>query len=122
MKDRVPVTFPGRPTRGCGGGTCEAQAADRTTEEGKGDLRRRLGFRDLVVHGLLFIAPMAPVGVYGTLDAESHGAVALVHVVATVATAFTAFSYARMVRVVPRAGSVFAYARGRWRACSPKSR
>ncbi|KUN30634.1 amino acid permease [Streptomyces corchorusii] len=74
-------------------------------------LRRGLGFRDLVVYGLLFIAPMAPVGVFGTLDATSHGAVALVYVVATVAMAFTAFSYAQMVRVVPRAGSVFAYAR-----------
>lgn len=74
-------------------------------------LRRSLGFRDLVVYGLLFIAPMAPVGVFGTLDARSHGAVALVYVVATVAMAFTAFSYAQMVRVVPLAGSVFAYAR-----------
>lgn len=54
---------------------------------------------------------MAPVGVYGTLDAKSH-AVALVYPVATLAMAFTAFSYAQMVRVVPRAGSVFAYARG----------
>ncbi|MGW7339864.1 APC family permease [Streptomyces sp. NPDC054808] len=74
-------------------------------------LRRSLGFRDLVVYGLLFIAPMAPVGVFGTLDAKSHGAVALVYVVATIAMAFTAFSYAQMVRVVPQAGSVFAYAR-----------
>ncbi|CAL9580260.1 APC family permease [Streptomyces sp. enrichment culture] len=91
-----------------------------TTAEGTGgageaggehQLRRSLGFRDLVVYGLLFIAPMAPVGVFGTLDAKSHGAVALVYVVATIAMAFTAFSYAQMVRVVPQAGSVFAYAR-----------
>ncbi|OEJ44868.1 amino acid permease [Streptomyces agglomeratus] len=81
------------------------------TVEDTGELRRSLGFRDLVVYGLLFIAPMAPVGVFGTLDARSHGAVALVYLVATVAMAFTAFSYAQMVRVVPRAGSVFAYAR-----------
>ncbi len=54
---------------------------------------------------------MAPVGVFGTLDAKSHGAVALVYIVATIAMAFTAFSYAQMVRVVPQAGSVFAYAR-----------
>ncbi|WP_432180333.1 APC family permease [Streptomyces sp. NBC_00063] len=74
-------------------------------------LRRSLGFRDLVVYGLLFIAPMAPVGIFGTLDARSHGAVALVYVVATVAMAFTAFSYAQMVRVAPQAGSVFTYAR-----------
>ncbi|MFS0693946.1 APC family permease [Streptomyces nitrosporeus] len=74
-------------------------------------LRRTLGFRDLVVYGLLFIAPMAPVGVFGTLDAKSHGAVALVYLAATVVMAFTAFSYAQMVRVAPLAGSVFAYAR-----------
>ncbi|WP_078628592.1 APC family permease [Streptomyces sp. NRRL F-2664] len=74
-------------------------------------LRRSLGFRDLVVYGLLFIAPMAPVGVFGALDAASHGAVALVYLVATVAMAFTAFSYAQMVRVAPQAGSVFTYAR-----------
>ncbi|WP_353944497.1 APC family permease [Streptomyces sp. HUAS MG91] len=76
-----------------------------------GKLRRNLGFRDLVVYGLLFIAPMAPVGIFGTLDAKSHGAVALVYIVATIAMAFTAFSYAQMVRVAPRAGSVYAYAR-----------
>ncbi|MFG2328756.1 APC family permease [Streptomyces sp. NPDC048604] len=74
-------------------------------------LRRNLGFRDLVVYGLLFIAPMAPVGVFGTLDARSDGAVALVYLVATVAMAFTAYSYAQMVRVAPMAGSVFTYAR-----------
>ncbi|WP_327325820.1 APC family permease [Streptomyces sp. NBC_01210] len=74
-------------------------------------LRRTLGFRDLLVYGLLFIAPMAPVGVFGTLDAKSHGAVALVYAVATIAMAFTAFSYALMVRVAPQAGSVYTYAR-----------
>ncbi|MET9256731.1 APC family permease [Streptomyces sp. NPDC003717] len=84
--------------------------ADGEAGEERG-LRRSLGFRDLVVYGLLFIAPMAPVGVFGTLDAKSHGAVALVYLIATVAMAFTAFSYAQMVRVVPQAGSVFAYAR-----------
>ncbi|MER7957577.1 APC family permease [Streptomyces sp. NPDC096030] len=83
----------------------EAQVAAHT------GLRRSLGFRDLVVYGLLFIAPMAPVGVFGTLDAKSGGAVALVYIVATVAMAFTAFSYAQMVRVAPLAGSVFTYAR-----------
>ncbi|MEU4208733.1 APC family permease [Streptomyces sp. NPDC026206] len=78
---------------------------------GDGSLRRALSFRDLVVYGLLFIAPMAPVGVFGTLDAKSHGAVALVYVVATAAMAFTACSYAQMVRVAPQAGSVYTYAR-----------
>lgn len=75
-----------------------------------GTLRRGLSRWDLVVYGLLFIGPLAPVGVYGVLDARTNGAVALVYVVATIAMAFTAWSYAEMSRVVPHAGSVFAYA------------
>ncbi|MER5393278.1 APC family permease [Saccharopolyspora sp. NPDC002686] len=78
-----------------------------TTAEG---LQRRLTLRDLIVSGLLFIGPLAPVGVFGVLDARSGGAVALVYVVATVAMGFTAWSYARMSAAVPLAGSVFAYA------------
>lgn len=73
-------------------------------------LRRSLSLRNLVVYGLLFIGPTSTMGTYGVLDARSHGAVALVYLVATVAMAFTAWSYARMSRAVPRAGSVFAYA------------
>lgn len=73
-------------------------------------LRRRLSRRDLLVYGLLFIGPLAPVGVFGVLDARVNGAVALVYLAATVAMAFTAWSYAQMSRVVPDAGSVFAYA------------
>ncbi|WP_395294546.1 APC family permease [Kitasatospora hibisci] len=76
-----------------------------------GGLRRSLGVRDLMVYGLLFIAPMAPVGVFGVLDAKSRGAVAAVYLAATVAMGFTAWSYAQMVRAVPQTGSVFAYAR-----------
>jgi amino acid transporter len=77
---------------------------------GGSTLTRRLSRWDLVVYGLLFIGPLAPVGVYGVLDARTSGAVALVYVVATVAMAFTAWSYAVMSRAVPHAGSVFAYA------------
>jgi amino acid transporter len=73
-------------------------------------LRRALTRRDLVVYGLLFIGPLAPVGVFGVLDARTEGAVALVYIVATIAMGFTAWSYAEMSRIVPHAGSVFAYA------------
>jgi len=73
-------------------------------------LRRSLSLRDLVVYGLLFIGPLAPVGVFGVLDAQADGAVALVYVLATIAMAFTAWSYAAMSQAVPHAGSVFAYA------------
>jgi amino acid transporter len=76
----------------------------------RGRLQRRLSRRDLLVYGLLFIGPLAPVGVFGVLDARTSGAVALVYIAATVAMGFTAWSYAEMSRVVPAAGSVFAYA------------
>ncbi len=73
-------------------------------------LRRTLTLGDLIVYGLLFIGPLAPVGVFGVLDARTGGAVALVYLLATLAMAFTAWSYAEMSGVVPQAGSVFAYA------------
>src|SRR3954447_26136936 len=81
---------------GTGSGT-ETGAGDSGGSTERVALRRTLGFRDLVVYGLLFIAPMAPVGVFGTLDSKSGGAVALVYIAATVVMAFTAFSYAQMV-------------------------
>lgn len=81
----------------------------RTATDGHG-LRRRITMRDLIVYGLVFIGPAAPVGVFGVLDARSGGAVPVVYLVATIAMAFTAVSYATMSERVPRAGSVFAYA------------
>lgn len=72
-------------------------------------LRRHLSLRDLVAYGLLFIGPLAPVGVFGVLDARTDGAVALVYLCATIVMAFTAWSYAQMSRLIPQAGSVFAY-------------
>ena len=74
-------------------------------------LRATLTRRELIAYGLLFIGPLAPVGVFGVLEARTSGAVALVYVLATIGMGFTAWSYAEMSRVVPHAGSVFAYAR-----------
>lgn len=73
-------------------------------------LRRTLTLRDLVVYGMLFIGVTAPMGTFGVLDARSGGVTPLVFVVAAIAMGATAYSYARMSRVVPRAGSVYAYA------------
>ena len=66
-----------------------------------GSLRRTIGLSELVFFGLVFIGPAAAVGVFGTLDARSGGAVALVYIVATIVMAFTAISYMRMSRDVP---------------------
>lgn len=102
--------MPGRDGGGAGEDTGPA-ARGAGGCDGEGALRRTLTSRDLIVYGLLFIAPMAPVGIFGTLQATSHGAVTAVYVVATAAMGFTAYSYAQMVRVTPLAGSVYAYAR-----------
>jgi amino acid transporter len=88
----------------------ESREADESLKAALPSLPRSLTRRDLVVYGLLFIGPLAPVGVFGVLDARTNGAVASVYVLATIAMAFTAWSYAEMSRVVPRAGSIFAYA------------
>src|SRR5438552_18524359 len=92
-------------------GLTTGDEAGGSTGAAGGGLRRTLTFRDLIVYGLLFIAPMAPVGIFGTLQAASHGAITVVYLVATVAMAFTAYSYALMVQVAPRAGAVYTYAR-----------
>jgi amino acid transporter len=75
-----------------------------------GTLRRSISLGQLIFFGLVFIGPAAAVGIFGTLDAKSSGAVATVYVIATLIMGFTALSYMRMSREVPRAGSVFAYA------------
>ncbi|MGO2533823.1 APC family permease [Arthrobacter rhombi] len=80
------------------------------TAPAQGSLKRSLTLGQLVFYGLVFIGPAAAVGIYGTLDAKSGGAVASVYVIATLVMAFTASSYMRMSREIPRAGSVFAYA------------
>jgi amino acid transporter len=82
-----------------------------STPPAPAELRRTMRVRHLVGSGLVFIGPAAAVGILGPLDARSHGATAAVYVVATVVMALTAFAYARMSRVVPSAGSVYAYAR-----------
>lgn len=80
------------------------------TSAPEASLRRTMTFRDLMMNGLVFIGPAAAVGLFGPLDARSHGATAMVYVVATLVMGFTAASYAQMSRAVPKAGSVFSYA------------
>lgn len=75
-----------------------------------GSLKRSITLGQLIFFGLVFIGPAAAVGIFGTLDAKSQGAVATVYIIATLVMAFTASSYMRMSREVPPAGSVFAYA------------
>ncbi|MBF8188444.1 APC family permease [Nonomuraea sp. K274] len=74
------------------------------------ELKRSLGFADLMIYGLIFMVPIAPFGIFGNVFSVSHGMVALAYVVGLVAMAFTALSYAQMARAFPMAGSVYTYA------------
>jgi amino acid transporter len=74
------------------------------------ELRRSLSFWDLLVYGLVFMVPIAPFGIFGTVYAESGGMVVLAYGIGAVAMAFTALSYSEMARAFPMAGSVYSYA------------
>jgi amino acid transporter len=74
------------------------------------ELHRSLSFGDLLVYGLVFMVPIAPFGIFGSVFQGSGGMVALAYVVGMVAMMFTALSYAEMSRAFPMAGSVYSYA------------
>ncbi len=75
------------------------------------ELRRTMSLADVVIYGLIYMVPMAPVAVFGTIHAFAHGMSALVYVVAAVAMVFSAISYREMALRYPIAGSVYSYVR-----------
>lgn len=76
----------------------------------KQELKRSLSLFDLLVYGLVFIVPGAPIAVFGIVYDASKGMVPLIYLVGLVAMLFTALSYMSMSRAFPVAGSVYAYA------------
>ena len=76
----------------------------------KQELKRSLRFSDLLVYGLIFMVPIAPFGIFGSVYQGSGGMVALAYAIGMVAMLFTANSYAQMSRAFPMAGSVYTYA------------
>jgi amino acid transporter len=90
--------------------------SERSTTDGverfgyQQELKRSLGFRDLLVYGLIFMVPIAPFGIFGSVYQGSGGMVALAYAIGMVAMMLTANSYAQMSRAFPMAGSVYTYA------------
>ncbi len=74
------------------------------------ELKRSLSFTDLLVYGLVFMVPIAPFGIFGSVFQASGGMIALAYAVGGLAMAFTAASYSQMSRAFPMAGSVYTYA------------
>jgi amino acid transporter len=69
-----------------------------------------LTFWDLVIYGLVYVAPIGPWSTFGFAYSLSGGLVAFVFALGALALSFTAFSYAQMCEEFPEAGSVYAYA------------
>ncbi|KPH20775.1 porin [Rhodococcus sp. ADH] len=73
------------------------------------ELKRTVSTTDLLIYGLVFMVPIAPWAIFGTVYNASGGMVPLVYLVGLVAMIFTALAYAQMARSFPLAGSVFSY-------------
>jgi amino acid transporter len=74
------------------------------------ELKRSLSFWDLLIYGLVFMVPIAPFGIFGSVFNASGGMVALAYAVGAIGMVFTAISYAQMAKAFPLAGSVYSYA------------
>src|ERR671919_684339 len=88
-----------------------AQPPDELRQFGyQQELSRSLSFSDLLIYGLIFMVPIAPFGIFGSVFNASGGMVALAYAIAAVGMVFTAISYAEMSKAFPLAGSVYSYA------------
>ena len=74
-------------------------------------LKRSLRYWDLVLYGLAYIAPFAPLSTLGFVWSESNGLIVTAYVLGAVCMYFTAQSYATMTETLPTAGSVYGFAR-----------
>jgi amino acid transporter len=77
----------------------------------KQELNRTMSLFDVVVYGLIYMVPLAPLQVFGFAYNFSGGMVAAAYAVAAVAMYFSAVSYSEMAQEFPVAGSVYSYVR-----------
>jgi amino acid transporter len=73
------------------------------------ELKRALRFRDLLIYGMVFMVPIAPMGIYGFVAQSSSGMAPAVYLIGIVAMFFTALSYRHMSREFTISGSVYSY-------------
>lgn len=79
------------------------------SEAHSGDLKRVLGFWDLVFYGIVLIQPIAAIGLFGIGQQLSHGHMSTTILVAMLAMSITAISYGRMGSRYPSAGSAYTF-------------
>jgi len=73
------------------------------------ELKRVLKTRDLVIFGMVFMAPVSAQTLFGNLTVVSQGHGVLAYLLGLIAMLFTAYSYGQMAKSYPRAGSTYSY-------------
>src|SRR6478672_3173948 len=74
----------------------------------KPELSRSLSLSDVVIHGLIY---MVPIAVFGVVYSLSGGTIGAVYVITAIVMALSALSYREMALQFPVAGSVYSYVR-----------
>lgn len=88
----------------------ERESSDISTEFGyKQELKRVLTLRDIVIYGVVFICPLAPVYIFGIISQMSLGMYPIVALLSMVFMMLTAYSYGSMAQAFPIAGSSYSY-------------
>ena len=105
VASKAPLWLNARKSKAARAGMSESEVTLQPTE-----LKRALTLMDMIVYGLVFITPVAPLSTFGIVFNASHGMVALVYVVGLGAMVITALSYMTMSETFPVAGSVYSYA------------
>jgi len=77
----------------------------------KPELSRSLSLADVVIYGLIYMVPIAPISVFGVVYNLSVGAAGAVYVVTALVMTLSALSYREMALQFPVAGSVYSYVR-----------
>ncbi len=84
-------------------------AAQPSADSEPRELKRVLSASALVLFGLAYLVPLTVFTTFGTASRLTEGHLPTAYLVTTIAMFFTALSYAALVRVLPSAGSAFAY-------------
>jgi amino acid transporter len=75
----------------------------------KQELKRVMKTRDLVIFGMVFMAPVSAQTLFGSLDQVSKGHAVLAYLLGLLAMIFTAYCYGKMAEAYPIAGSTYSF-------------
>lgn len=90
-----------------------SNGAQRAVATSSGDpFKRTLTVFDMVVYCLIFMVPIAPFSLFGSVFQASNGMPALAYLIGMVAMLFTVLSFGVMIARFPSSGSIYAYTTG----------